>query len=495
MNRYQKLEEIYSKVTHLENIIAILDWDVAVNIASNSIESRSEQISELQKTIHEILTSNRLGDSLANIDLNILNPWQLKNCSLITKARDIALISDPDLISSFTKATTISEFKWRAARENNDFKSYLPYLAEVVKLTKEIAKPKALKFKSSLYDALIDNYEPNLSTSIIDPIFVSLEKFLKDFIPEVIDHQKQKSWQVLENKITIPEKVQFRLAKKVMQLLDFDFSRGRVDISTHPQSCGFRDDNRITTRFDQFDITTGLMGVIHETGHAIYTQNLPEKMKSQPVGAAIGMAMHESQSLIMEMQLARSAEFIEFISKEIKDITSINDSCFDTQNLYKKLNKAEASFIRVNADEVTYQAHIIMRYKIEKSIIEDDLPLQDLPGVWADELHNILGIRPKNDNEGVLQDIHWPCGLFGYFPCYSLGAIMAAQLFHTAEVQINSLKDDIAHGNFSRLTSWLNNNIHSQGLLYYSDELLKQVTGEELKLDYYTAYLKNKFLC
>jgi carboxypeptidase Taq len=494
MKHYLELENICSRMTILGNAGSILAWDVAVNIPQNSIETCSEQMSLLQVISHELLTSNKLGDCLANIDLEILDPWQKRNVELVTKSRDLALLLDPRLITSFTNATSISEMKWRDARKNNDYKSYMPYLAEVVKLTKEITIPKAEKLGCSLYDALIDNYEPNLSSKKIEPIFAKLESFLKDFIPEVMDHQKKNNYDMLTSKLEISDEIQFALGKKFMDLLGFDFSRGRLDLSTHPQCGGYRDDTRITTRFDKNDLISGLMGVVHETGHALYNQNLPSKMKNQPVGSCIGMAMHESQSLIMEMQVGRSREFLNFASKQIKAITGHNIDEFEASSLFKKVNRVNPDFIRVDADEVTYPAHIIMRYKIERQIIEGNLDLKDLPEVWQIEQEKILGIRPPSNRLGCLQDIHWPAGLFGYFPSYSIGAIMSAAFFDTAKSKIPGLTSDIESGNFTKLVGWLNENIHSQGLLYYSEELLKKATGKELDVDLYINYLKNKFL-
>jgi carboxypeptidase Taq len=494
MKHYQELENICSRINILGNAGSILAWDVAVNIPANSIETRAEQMSILQIISHELLISNKLGDCLSNIDVTTLNQWQQKNVALVTKSRDLALLLDPSLITSFTKATSISEMKWRDARKNNDYQSYMPYLSEVVKLTKEITMPKAEKLGCSLYDALIDNYEPNLSSAKIDPIFAKLELFLKDFIPEVINHQKKQNYDVTSNKLEISDDIQFSIGKKFMDLLGFDFTRGRIDLSTHPQCGGYRDDTRITTRFDKHDLISGLMGVIHETGHALYIQNLPDEMKNQPVGSYIGMAMHESQSLIMEMQVARSKEFLHFASKKIKEITGYNVDEFEASNLFKKVNKVHPDFIRVDADEVTYPAHIIMRYKIEKQIIEGNLDLKDLPEIWELELEKILGIKPTTNQLGCLQDMHWPSGLFGYFPSYTIGSIMSASFFDSAKSKIPSLMKDIESGNFSKLVGWLNENIHSQGLLYYSEELLQKVTNSELNVDLYINYLKNKFL-
>jgi len=280
----------------------------------------------------------------------------------------------------------------------------------------------------------------------------------------------------------------------IASLIGFDFLYGRLDVSMHPFCGGAYKDSRITTRYNEKNFVESLMGILHETGHALYNLGLPEKWKYQPVGSSLGTVVHESQSLFMEMQICRSYEFLKFASPFIKKIFNKKGKKWEAENLYKIYTFVKPSFIRVDADEVTYPLHVIIRYKIEKDLIEGNVKVKEIPSIWNMYMKNYLGIKPKNNKEGCLQDIHWFDGTFGYFPTYTLGALYAAQLFAEAKKVIPTLSNQITKGKFDKLIKWLRYNVHTRGSLCNSDELIKNITREELNIEYFKKHLINRYL-
>ena len=279
-----------------------------------------------------------------------------------------------------------------------------------------------------------------------------------------------------------------------MAAIGFDFDRGRLDVSHHPFCGGGSEDIRITTRYDIDDFSSSLMGIMHETGHAMYEMGLPKAWRYQPVGAPLGMAIHESQSLLIEMQVCRSRSFLNYAGPLMQEFFGVNNNELGIENLYRLYTHVEPGFIRVDADEVTYPAHIILRYRLERALISGDLSLPDLPTAWNDGMQKLLDIEPPNNRLGCLQDIHWPSGDFGYFPTYTLGAMIAAQLYYAAKLDIPSIESEIEEGKFSTLMTWLSKNIHSHGSRFSADQLLNTVTGSSLDPAIFQSHLKNRYL-
>ena len=286
---------------------------------------------------------------------------------------------------------------------------------------------------------------------------------------------------------------QRQLGLKLMTALGFDFNHGRLDVSLHPFCGGTPDDVRITTRFDENDFSSAIMGVLHETGHALYERGLPEQWRYQPVGEALGMATHESQSLLIEMQMSRSRPFLEFAAPLMRDAFDGSGPLWDTESLYSNLIRVEPGCIRVDADEVTYPLHVILRYRLEKQMITGDLPLADLPTAWNDAMESLLGIRPPSDREGCLQDIHWYDGAWGYFPTYTLGAMTAAQLYRAAMENEPAIASGIPKGNFAPLTKWLGKNVHSLGSSISADALVEKACGRPLDASAFIDHLKSRY--
>ncbi|MGH6919404.1 MAG: carboxypeptidase M32, partial [Geminicoccaceae bacterium] len=365
------------------------------------------------------------------------------------------------LFSALARATARAEMAWRDARANADFKSLQPALAEVVRLTREEAVAKARALDLDPYDALLDGYEPGLRAAQIDALLDPLAAFLPDFLEQVL--ARQRAPLPLEGPFEVAR--QIALGRRLMAQMGFDFARGRLDESAHPFCGGVPDDIRLTARYEEADVTSGLMAILHETGHALYSAGLPPAWRHQPVGEARGMTVHESQSLLIEMQVCRSPTFLRHLAPLLASTFGRDDPALSADNLYRRAIHVARGYIRVDADEVTYPLHVILRYRLEKALLEGALEVADLPGAWSEGMQELLRLTPPDDRLGCLQDIHWSVGAIGYFPCYTLGAIMAAQLFDAARRARPDIVPALGEGDFRPLLGWLRANVHEQGSL------------------------------
>lgn len=457
--------------------------------------ARAEQLATLDVLSHELLTQPQTEDLLAaaESDSRALTSWQQANLREMRNKWRHATAVDADLVEAYSRATSASEMQWREARAQNDFASLVPKMTDVIHLTQTMAAAKSEAFGVTPYDALLDQYEPGCVSATIDGLFQDLEEFLPGFLPQVLERQAATA------DIPMPAgpfdiDVQKKLGQEFMTALGFDFNHGRLDTSHHPFTGGIPDDVRLTTRYDSDDFTQSLMGTLHETGHALYEQGLPSDWRSQPVGLARGMVLHESQSLLVEMQLSRSPEFLSYAVPKIRDAFKGDGPAWDMDNLKRLYLKVAPGMIRVDADEVTYPLHVMLRYRLEKALLSGDLPVGDLPAAWNSEMQSLLGITPPTDALGCLQDIHWPSGAIGYFPTYTLGALAAAQLYQAANDQISELPQDIEAGQFGGLLSWLRTHVHEQGSSKSTDEILALATAAPLGTDAFKAHLKARYL-
>jgi carboxypeptidase Taq len=382
---------------------------------------------------------------------------------------------------------------WREAKKNADFKSLLPTLGDVLTVMRRVGEAKAAALKTSLYDALLDEFEPGGRSARIDELFGELRRFLPDLLGRVMERQA-KAGKPLALDGPFPVEQQRKLGEEMCRRLGFDFTHGRLDVSAHPFTGGTADDVRITTRYDEADFARALMGVLHETGHALYEAGRPRDWRRQPVGNARGMVLHESQSLLMEMQACRSDAFIAFAAPRMGAVFGKSGPAWEAGNIHRIYTKVAPGFIRVDADEVTYPLHIMLRYRLERAVLGGDLALADLPGAWNDGMKELLGIVPPNDSVGCLQDIHWPDGAWGYFPTYTLGALAAAQLFAAARKALPDLMPAIGRGDFAPLLGWLRTNVHGKGSIADTDTLLSQATGAPLGTAAFKAHLETRYL-
>lgn len=495
---YDALTAHLARLDHLEGATGMLHWDAACMMPKGGAGERSEQLAVLRVLAHQLATDARVADWLKGAEGEALDDRQAANLREAKRQHAHATAVPEDLVAALSRAGSDCEMTWREARAANDFKMLAPKLTKVLDLVREQAKVKSAALGVSTYDALLDPYEPGGSEARIDVLFDDLAAFLPDFTAAVIDRQASKPAPT-QPAGPFSIEAQRALGLKVMATLGFDFDHGRLDISHHPFCGGTATDVRITTRYDEADFTRSLMGVIHETGHALYEMGLPRDLLGQPVAKARGMSVHESQSLLMEMQACRSRQFIEHVSPLLQasfapTAAHADHTALAPENLYRLYTRVRRSFIRVDADEVTYPAHVILRYRLEKALLSGDLQVAELPGAWREGMLGLLGVAPDTDRDGCMQDIHWMDGSVGYFPTYTLGAMTAAQLFDAACKADADVLPGIARGDFKPLLGWLRPNVHSQGSRYSTDDLLTRATGRPLDAAVFKAHLKARYL-
>jgi carboxypeptidase Taq len=491
---YTTLETRFRKMNAVAEALSVLSWDMATMMPEGAAEARAEQVAALRGINHEQITALDMGELLDKAAAEPLDPWQAANLREMKRDWIHASALPADLVDAQARAESACEMVWRQARPAADFKAVLPALKVLLGIVREVGRVKAEALGVSIYDALLDQYEPLGRSAEIDQVFDPLEKFLPGFIGEVLEAQASRP-AALDPQGPFPTERQRALGIRLMEVLGFDFRHGRLDESHHPFCGGYPGDIRVTTRYNGDDFTSAMMGVLHETGHALYEFGLPSgHWRNQPVGRSRGMVVHESQSLLMEMQACRSGEFAGFLSPLLKSIFGTDGPAWEADNIYRRGIRVARGFIRVEADEVTYPAHVIIRYRLEKALIEGSMELDDLPGAWNEGYRRLLGITPPDDRLGCLQDIHWYGGAWGYFPTYTLGAMTAAQLFDTAKTADPEVAKGIGGGDFRPLLAWLRTNVHSNGSLLSTRDLLTQATGRPLDPSVFEAHLRRRYL-
>ena len=494
MTAYARLEAIFRKTAAIGDALAILQWDMATMMPDGGAESRAEQTATLKGIVHETLTAPEMGDLLAAAATENLDDWERANLREMRREWVHAAAVPGDLVDALARAESACEMVWREARPAADFARVLPSLRHLLGLVRQMGAIKADKLGVGIYDALLDQYEPGGLSAEIDPVFDHLEGFLPGFIGEVLEAQAARP-PLLAISGPFPVAAQKALGLKLMETVGFDFHHGRLDVSHHPFCGGTPADTRITTRYDEGDFVSAMMGVLHETGHALYEFGLPKgRWSTQPVGRARGMVIHESQSLLMEMQACRSQAFMDYAAPLIRETFGVEGRQWQADNLYRRGIRVERGFIRVEADEVTYPAHVIIRYRLEKALIEGRMELEDLPAAWNDAYGRLLGITPPDDRLGCLQDIHWYGGSWGYFPTYTLGAMTAAQLFDAACRADDRIVPGIGKGDFTPLLAWLRANVHGKGSLPSTRDLMIGATGRPLDPTVFEAHLRRRYL-
>lgn len=495
---YASLEARFARINALAEAEGMLHWDLATMMPKGGAGSRADQLAVLRALRHGLLTAPEVGDLLdkartEGADAGEDGLWRQANLREMRRLWRHATALSEAQVEALSRAVSACEATWRDARADSDFAAVEGKLETVLALVRETAAAKAQALGLSLYDALLDEYEPDGRSEEIDRVFADLAAFLPGFLEEVLEHQRREP-PVLIPEGPFPIDRQRALAVRLMERLGFDFDHGRLDVSLHPFCGGTPDDVRITTRYDEADFTSALMGVLHETGHALYERGLPERWRRQPVGQARGMSVHESQSLLVEMQVCRSRPFLSFAAPLLREAFEAEGPAWVADNLYRLYTRVEPGFIRVDADEVTYPAHVILRYRLERAMVSGDLAVCDLPAAWNEGHEKLLGIVPPDDRRGCLQDIHWYDGAWGYFPTYTLGAMTAAQLFAAASTADPAIEPGIAGGDFAPLLAWLRANVHGKGSLVSSRALLEEATGKGLDASVFKAHLRRRYL-
>ena len=492
---YQKLEDINKRIHNFGHLGAILNWDEAVNMPPGSGEARAESISELYAYISEVKQNPEIKELIEKARSEDLNELQNANLDLMDENWKKSNVLSTDFVRRKSKINMKCEQAWRRLRSENNWNEFKPLMEEVVTLIREEAEMRSSDTGLGLYDSLLDLYEPGFRSSEVDEIFIQLKNELPALKDEITDLQNRHHFIKPEGPFAIED--QKNLGLEIIKAMGFDFNRGRLDVSHHPFCGGVPEDVRMTTRYSEGDFTESLMGIIHETGHARYEQSLPRTWISQPLGQSRGMAVHEGQSLFFEMQIGRSNEFIQFALPLMKKylFKDGDEQVWSEENMTRLYQHVTPGYIRVDADEVTYPFHVILRYEIERDILHRKIEVKDLPEVWDAKMQKYFGLSTKdNYTNGVMQDVHWPSGAMGYFPTYTLGAIVASQLFSSLEAARPEVRSEISRGEFGNINKWLEENVWSHGSRYSVQELMQKVTGKKLNAETFITHLKNRYL-
>jgi len=489
---YTDLSRIFLRLSRFDHLNAIASWDMATMMPVNGSQARGEALAELSVLRHQILSDKKIARLIRDAEQENLDDIERANLNEIIRQYQNAILLPDSLVEEKSLVGSRCEHGWRTQRPNNNWADFAVNLKEVVRVSREEARLRADAQGISPYDALLDIYEPGMTSAKLDGLFGSLRSWLPDLLQTVLSKQASETVITPVGPFTIEK--QRQLGLDTMNMLGFDFTGGRLDVSAHPFCGGVPEDVRITTRYNEDELFSALYGVIHETGHARYEQNLPRTWPGQPVALARSMAIHESQSLFFEMQLGRSTSFQQQLLPKI--IAHFGPQpAFELSNLVKLSQRVECGFIRVDADEISYPAHVVLRYEIERALISGDIEVDDIPALWDEKMQQWLGLSTAgNYRNGCMQDIHWTDGAFGYFPSYTLGAMYAAQLFAAASRALPQLESQIASGDFGPLFTWLEQNIWRHGSRFSTSQLITNATGEDLNPLYFRKHLESRYL-
>ena len=491
---YAQLEQEWKRLHAFRGALSLLRWDAAVMMPRGSAEVRGEQVAALETEYHTLLTAPKITRLLDRAQANAqgLEDWQIANLREMRRQRDHAIATPASLISRLAKATSRAESHWLEARRENDYSRFEPHLEEVLHLVRDKSALLGQALNLAPYDALLDEFSPGLTTPDIDAIFKALSRRLPGMIRDALAAQEARAVVPVTGRFTAAK--QRALVVEVMKAIGFPFDRGRLDESEHPFTEGVPGDIRVTTRFDVVDPFTGLLGALHETGHAMYDLGMPAAWRDQPVGRDRGMALEESQSLLLEMIVGRGPAFTRYLQPLLVRHFQVSGPEWEVENLHRLLTRVRRGLIRVDADEMTYTLHIMHRYDLEKKLLAGNLAVRDLPDAWNSAMEQRFGARPATFAEGCLQDVHWALGSFGYFPSYALGAVIAAQLWESLRTSVPEVEAQLACGEFGGLFGWLREHVHGLGAKVPVKELLQQATGQPLGATAFLRYLDTKYL-
>jgi len=491
MTPYTRLKTRFARIATLGEAQSMLHWDASAMMPPGGAEARGEQLATLAGLAHELLTAPAVADDLAAAEAT--GDWDSANLALMRHGHLRATALPTALVEATARANAACETVWREAKANANFARVAPALTEVVRLQREAAQALGAALGMDPYDALMDGYQRGVTAAEVEPVFAAYEAFLRDALPRAEAIQAARPAPVpLPG--PFPVATQRVLARAMSQRVGLDYDHARLDESLHPFCGGTPTDIRITTFYSEAEVGKALMGVLHETGHAMYERHLPSPWARQPVGEAAGMAAHESQSLIVEMQACRGDAFLGFLGRELHRAFGGAPAPYARDNLARLWRHVDRGFIRVDADELTYPAHVILRFRLERAMIAGDLQVADLPAAWNEGFKALLGLTPPDDAQGCLQDIHWHDGAFGYFPSYTLGAMAAAQLMRAARRDVPGLDAAMAEGEMRPLMAWLAERVHGQGSRLGFQDLLRHATGKPLDPADFTAHLTARYL-
>jgi carboxypeptidase Taq len=488
------LKELLGVVSDLESANALLAWDQQTYMPPGGAGARAMQLATLSRLAHDKFVSEELVEALelAKAEAAGMAPDSDEFCLVRKTDRDYQKkVKVPsEWVGEFSSVRALAHQDWEKARAESNFSLFEPRLEKLVELKREYAG--FFTPYDHIYDPLLDDFEPGMKAADIKTVFATLRPRLIALVQAIAERGKPVNDALLHQ--SYDEKKQWDFGIEVAKAFGYDFNRGRQDKAVHPFTIGFgTGDIRITTRFDPEFLNTALFGTMHEAGHAMYEQGVDPKLDRTPLGTGTSLGIHESQSRMWENLVGRSKAFWSAYFPRLQEYFPSQLGETDLNAFYRMINKVERSLIRVEADEATYDLHIMLRFELEVSLMNGSLAVKDLPEAWNKKFEEFLGITPPNDAKGVLQDVHWSMGLFGYFPTYALGNLIAAQLWNKINLDIPEIEKKITKAEFSDLLDWLQEHIHRHGAKYNPLDLLKQATGQDLDAEPYLQYIEGKF--
>ena len=489
---YEHLLAAVRDIGRLAAIGDLLEWDQDTHMPKKGVAGRAEMFSLVATLKHDRLASPELKELLGRLEDegDGEDGVRAANVREVRRLHRRATRVPRALVEEIARTTATARGHWAEARERNDFSRFAPSLTRLVDLKRREAD--AVGFSGHRYDALLDEYEPGASTATVGVLFAELKRDLVPLVQELVDAPVQPDRSLLRGRF--PRGRQEEMVGRLVAEIGFDLEAGRLDVSVHPFCVGIHArDVRITTRYDEGYLPSALFGAVHESGHALYEQGLDPEHAFTPAGMAVSCAIHESQSRLWENMVARSRPFWERHYPSLQGLFPEALSDVDLDTFHAAVNAVAPSPIRVEADDVTYNLHILLRFELEQALLDKTLSVGDLPEAWNDGMERLVGVRPVRDAQGCLQDIHWAVGAFGYFPTYALGNLYAAQLHATAREALPDLDDRIAAGDLAPLREWLRDNVHRHGMRYRAAHLCERVTGQSLSVKPFMDYVRARF--
>ncbi|MGE8204653.1 carboxypeptidase M32 [Heyndrickxia sp. NPDC080065] len=488
---FKKLDE---KITLFTSATSLLDWDQKVMAPKKGRKAFSKAIGVLKTEEFKLMVSEEMGELLSILS----TPEAADHLDEVTKARvrerkdfyDRSNSIPSDMFQEYAVLTAQANESWEEAREKNDFSIFCPDLEKIVEFNRKVVE--IYGYEKHPYDALLNQYEPGLTVEKLDPLFAKLREKSIDLLQRIQQSAYKPPVEIFEQSFSVDKQKEFN--RYLLPILGFDMEAGRLDETVHPFAQPINiNDVRITTRYIEKNVRAALFGTIHEAGHGIYEQNIDEQFEGTALQTGASYGIHESQSRFLENMVGRSEEFWKYFYPKLQEHFPSQLEQVSEEDFYRAINTVQPSMIRVEADELTYNLHIMIRYEIEKALLEGEIEVKDLPSIWNQKMEEYLGITPATDSEGVLQDVHWSFGGLGYFPSYSLGNLYAAQILNTIKKECPNFYSDIENANFDNIQEWLKTNIHQYGKLYTPNDLILKVTGEELNANYLVEYLEQKY--
>ncbi|MBV7504678.1 carboxypeptidase M32 [Bacillus sp. sid0103] len=491
LGQFKTLDE---KITHFSSIIGLADWDQKVMAPKKGRNTFAKATGTLRTEIFKLSVSPEMGDLLAELTL----PENMELLDEVTRAKvreynqyyQKSKSIPADLFQEYSILTAQANDAWEEARENNDFARFLPYLEKIVNYKRKFAD--IYGYEDHPYDALLDEFEPGLTVKKLDPLFAKLRDSSVKLLERIQRNGKRTNAEIFDQSFSIEKQKEFN--RYILPIIGFDLEAGRLDETVHPFAQTVNTgDVRLTTRYLERNVRSALFGTIHEAGHGIYEQHVSPQFEESVLQSGASFGIHESQSRFLENMVGRSKEFWNYFFPTLQAYFPKQLERISVEDFFRAVNTVEPSFIRVEADELTYNLHIMLRYEIEKALISGEIEAKDLPVIWNQKMQDYLGVTPSTDTEGVLQDVHWSFGGIGYFPSYSLGNLYAAQILRTIQKDLPDFDNHIENGRFDLIQAWLKENIHQYGKLYTPNELIVKATGEELNAEYLVEYLEKKY--